>query len=31
VWAAGDYFPLLYSRKAVEHNATQRLLLQPAR
>ena len=31
VWAAGSYFPLLYSRNAVERNATQRLQLQPAR
>ena len=31
VWAAGSYFPLLYSRQAVERNVTQRLQLQPAR
>jgi penicillin amidase len=31
VWAAGNYFPLLYSRNAVEREVTQRLQLQPAR
>ena len=31
LWAAGTYFPLLYSRQAVERNATERLQLQPGR
>jgi penicillin amidase len=31
VWAAGNYFPLLYSRGAVERNVVQRVQLQPAR
>jgi len=29
VWAAGQYFPLLYSRRAVEENATDVLMLLP--
>jgi penicillin amidase len=29
LWDAGRYFPLTYSRKAVEENTTDRLLLQP--
>ena len=29
LWNAGRYFPLTYSRKAVEKNTTDRLLLQP--
>jgi penicillin amidase len=28
-WAKGEYFPLLYSRQAVEANARQRFVLQP--
>ena len=31
LWAAGNYFPLLYSRDAVERNVSQRLQLQPSR
>ena len=31
LWAAGTYFPLLYSRQAVERNVTERLQLQPGR
>ncbi len=31
LWAAGNYFPLLYSRDAVERNTTLRLQLQPSR
>ena len=31
VWAKGDYFPLVYSRGAVERSAVQRLRLEPAR
>jgi penicillin amidase len=31
VWAQGDYFPLLYTRAAVERATTQRLRLEPAR
>lgn len=30
-WAKGDYFPLLYSRKAVEANTRQRFELLPAK
>lgn len=30
LWAAGQYFPLLYSKEAVEENATDVLLLTPA-
>jgi penicillin amidase len=29
LWDAGHYFPLLYSRKAVESETTDRLVLQP--
>jgi len=29
LWDAGRYFPLNYSRKAVEENTVDRLLLQP--
>ena len=29
LWDAGHYFPLLYSRKAVERETTDRLVLQP--
>jgi penicillin amidase len=29
LWDAGRYFPLTYSRKTVEENTTDRLLLQP--
>ena len=31
IWAKGEYFPLVYSRSAVERNALQRLRLEPAR
>ncbi len=31
LWDAGRYFPLIYSRKAVEENTIDRLLLQPQR
>jgi penicillin amidase len=31
LWVAGSYFPLLYSRQAVESNVTERLQLQPGR
>jgi penicillin amidase len=30
MWAAGEYFPLAYSREAVERYAASRLLLEPA-
>jgi penicillin amidase len=30
-WLNGEYFPLLYSRKAVEKVTTQRIVLEPAR
>jgi len=30
-WAVGDYFPLLFSRDAVEENAAHRLVLRPGR
>ncbi|WP_050477474.1 penicillin acylase family protein [Herbaspirillum rhizosphaerae] len=30
-WLNGEYFPLLYSRKAVEKATTQRIVLEPAR
>jgi penicillin amidase len=30
LWAEGRYFPLLYSREAVERRARTRLLLTPA-
>jgi penicillin G amidase len=30
-WASGRYFPLLYSRKAVEDAVTERIKLEPAR
>ena len=30
-WAKGEYFPLLYSRKAIEAAATQRITLQPGK
>nr|WP_231502158.1 penicillin acylase family protein [Herbaspirillum sp. RV1423] len=30
-WLNGEYFPLLYSRKAVEQATTQRIVLEPAR
>ena len=29
-WAGGDYFPLLYSRPAVENGTAHRLVLRPA-
>jgi penicillin amidase len=29
LWDKGEYFPLLYSRKAVEKNARDRLMLAP--
>ncbi len=29
LWANGDYFPLLYSRQAIEQNARQRITLTP--
>jgi penicillin amidase len=29
LWDAGRYFPLLYSRKAVEAETTDRLVLEP--
>jgi penicillin G amidase len=29
LWDAGQYFPLLYSRKAIEHETTDRLTLEP--
>ena len=29
LWDAGRYFPLAYSRKAVEENTVDRLLLEP--
>jgi penicillin G amidase len=29
LWDAGNYFPLLYSQKAVENATTDRLLLEP--
>ena len=29
LWSEGEYFPLLYSREAVEKEATDRLVLQP--
>jgi len=31
IWASSSYFPLLYSRQAVERNVTERLQLQPGR
>jgi penicillin amidase len=31
LWDAGRYFPLIYSRRAVEENTIDRLLLQPQR
>ncbi len=30
LWANGDYFPLLYSRSAIEQQAEERLRLEPA-
>ena len=30
-WLNGEYFPLLYSRKAVEKATTQRIVLEPSR
>ena len=30
LWSVGEYFPLLYSREAVEKNVEQRIVLQPA-
>ena len=30
-WAKGEYFPLVYSRAAVERNTLQRIRLEPAR
>ena len=30
LWDKGEYFPLLYSRDAIERNLEQRLVLQPA-
>ena len=30
MWAAGEYFPLAYSREAVERYAASRLLLEPS-
>jgi penicillin amidase len=29
LWDAGRYFPLVYSRRAVEHETTDRLVLKP--
>jgi penicillin amidase len=29
LWDQGQYFPLVYSRQAVEKNATEKLILQP--
>ena len=29
LWAEGKYFPLVYSRAAVEKNAKQKLVLEP--
>jgi hypothetical protein len=29
LWDAGRYFPLAYSRKVVEENTVDRLLLEP--
>lgn len=31
LWGEGEYFPLLYSREAVEANAAHRLMLRPGR
>ncbi|MSU71545.1 MAG: penicillin acylase family protein [Opitutus sp.] len=31
VWARGDYFPLVFSRSAVEQQSNERLRLEPAR
>lgn len=31
LWAKGEYFPLVYSRAAVERQTTERLRLEPAR
>ena len=31
VWTAGQYFPLLYSRAAVEKETLQRIRLEPGR
>ncbi len=31
LWAKGEYFPLVYSRAAVESQTTERLRLEPAR
>ena len=31
VWARGDYFPLVFSRSAVEQHSNERLRLEPAR
>jgi penicillin amidase len=31
LWVQGQYFPLLYSRAAVEREATERIRLEPAR
>jgi penicillin amidase len=31
LWTAGSYFPLLYSRRAIESNVTERLRLEPGR
>ena len=31
IWAKGQYFPLRYSRKAVEDAAAHRLMLVPAK
>jgi hypothetical protein len=29
MWADGEYFPLLFSREAVEENVEHRLVLKP--
>jgi penicillin amidase len=31
LWANGEYFPLVYSRSAVESQTTERLRLEPTR
>jgi hypothetical protein len=30
MWARGEYFPLLYSRSAVEQHTESRIILLPA-